>query len=103
MLCNMESAAADTFEALLRASPPLPKRPPFTRDENLDRMRRAILPMIEYGNSVSREDMKRYNFTDGEIDQLFEIACRHALLEHADNEARGIRRARVPAGSFLTP
>lgn len=103
MLCNMESAAADTFEALLRASPPLPKRPPFTRDENLDRMRREILPLIEGGGSVSREDMKRYNFTDAEIDQLFEIACRHALIEHTHNEARGIRRARVPAGRAQNP
>lgn len=103
MLCNMESAAADTFEALLRASLPLPKRPTFTRDELLDRMRRIILPLIEGGDSVSREDMKRYNFTDGELDQLFEIACRHALLECADRQARGIRRARVPAGMDVRP
>lgn len=100
MLCNMESAAADMIEALLRAAPQMPAEPDRGPDRQtlISRMAFVIEDRLSIGESVAREDFIRALVPEREIDSLAADAMALANARMTATEARGIRRARVLAG-----
>lgn len=99
MLCNMESAAAETIESLLRATPPVPTQPEnVARRMLVSRMAFVIEDRLSIGNSVTRDDFIRAMIPDTQIDELAEDAMKLANERMAAIAANGIRRARVAAG-----
>lgn len=103
MLCNMESAAADDFERLVRESRPAatggtpPAQP--ERAVLVGRMAERIFDLAAAGEAVTEADLARAGFDSAEIAALFPQAMRQARAALEILTARGIRRMRVPAGA----
>lgn len=80
MICFMETAAADDFEAAMRHSPTTePVAVP--RSVRLGKMSALITELLRTGEPVMRDDFIRAGFAPEEIDALAQDAMRHAVLE----------------------
>lgn len=99
MIRNMESAAADTIEALLVGSPPLEIFDARPEDCVLVGQMAQIMTDLHFaGLPTTRHDLETRGFSAAEIDRLALRAGARARTAIQMIAERGIRRARVPAG-----